>query len=509
MRMKDFTPCSANRAAILMFGTLLGLSTWLSGAAASAQSKPKPAAKPAAPARPAAAPAKPASTPGATRPATGSTKPTTGGTPTKPTTSNPKPTTSNPKPTTGNPTGKTGTEGNPATRTKSTPTPKGSQKTVAKNGAEVTKRANGKVADVHDAKRGMDIHHGLDGGRRVSVERRDGSRLVVERGRPGYVQRGYNYHGHEFAHRDYYYNGRHYDRYYRGYAYRGIYLNAYAPAYYYSPGFYGWAYNPWAVPVAYGWGWAGSPWLGFYGGYFTPYSVYPSSAFWLTDYIISQNLQAAYAARAADASDAGAAQQAAAGATPLTPEVKQLIADEVKSQLALENAEATQSAQKQDVDASSSGIARLLADGKPHMFVSGSGLDVTDASSGNECHISDGDALEMLQPPPAAATAANLIVKASKGGVECVAGETVQVNLTDLQEMQNHMRENIDAGLKELQAKQGQGGLPKAPASAQAAPTQPEFVAIAPPAPPADATDIQAQSTAADQAESEAHDTSH
>jgi hypothetical protein len=377
---------------------------------------------------------------------------------------------------------------------------------TAKNGAEVTKRADGKVADIHDAKRGMDIHHGLDGSRRVSVQRKDGSRLVAERGRPGYVQRGYSYHGHDFARRSYYYNGRQYDRYYRGYGYRGVYLNVYAPGYYYGPGFYGWAYNPWAVPIAYGWGWGGSPWFGFYGGYFTPFAVYPSSAFWLTDYIIAQDLQAAYAARAAAAADAAASEQAAAAA-PLTPEVKQAIAEEVKNQLALENAEAAQTAQKQDVDPASSGIARLLADGKPHWFVAGGGLDVTDSSSGRECHISDGDALELVEPPPATATVANLTVKSSKGGVECVSGAMVQVNLTDLQEMQNHMRETIDAGLKELAAKQGQGGLPKAPPSAQSAPTQPEFAAIAPPPSPQDAADIQAQTAQADQAEADAQTT--
>jgi hypothetical protein len=516
MRTKNFGPLGSSRAAILMFGTLLGFSALISSPAASGQSKPKaaPAPKPAAPSRPAAAPARPSGpSGGAAKPGGPTTgKPSTA-TSNKPTTSNPtggKPTTSNPaggKPTTAttaHPGSTTGSTTRPAAGAN---VPKGSQRVVAKNGAEVTKRANGRVADVHDAKRGMDIHHGLDGSRRVSVERHDGSRLVAERGRPGYVQRGYNYHGHDFAHRSYYYNGRHYDRYYRGYGYRGVYLNVYAPAYYYNPGFYGWAYNPWAVPVAYGWGWGGSPWLGFYGGYFSPYAVYPSSAFWLTDYIISQDLQAAYAARAAAqagaADDAGAPQQAAAP-TALTPEVKQMIADEVKNQIALENAEAAQTAQKVDVDPASSGVARLLADGKPHMFVAGGGLDVMDSSSGSECHISDGDALELVEPPPPTATVANLVVKASKGGVECVSGAMVQVNLTDLQEMQNHMRENIDAGLKELQAKQGQGGLPKAPGSAQGAPTQPEFAAIAPPPNPQDEADIKAQAAQADQAESEA-----
>jgi hypothetical protein len=468
-------------------------------------------------------------------------------------------------------------------------------------------RPGGRVSDVHDAKRGMDIHHGLAGGRRVSVERRDGSRLVAERGRPGYVQRGYSYHGHDFGRRAYYYHGHEYNRFYRGYGYRGVYLNVYAPGVYYGPGFYGWAYNPWAAPIAFGWGWAGNPWFGFYGGYFQPYPVYPSAAFWLTDYIISQDLQAAYAARAA--ADAGAAAvpveagslgtewdenesgfsgtwtrrgtsnvfdaswnggaitavlsmstngadvsiqrrnssdgnecdyrgtlapdgTGAAGtykctngyrgvpwrasiqgagvpsdnATPLSPDVKQQIADEVKAQLALENQEATQTAQHQDVDAGSSGIARMLADvqnGHPHVFVAGDNVDVVDANSGQECAISDGDALLLQSAPAADATAVNLVVLASKGGVECHKSTTVTVQLADLQEMQNHMRETIDQGLQDLQAKQGTGGLPQAPPSAQTKPTQAEYAQIAPPPDPKDEADIQQQGQQADQAEKE------
>ena len=51
------------------------------------------------------------------------------------------------------------------------------------NGSAVTRRPGGRVAEVHDAKRGMDVHHGLNGGRSVRVEGRDGHRIVVaERG---------------------------------------------------------------------------------------------------------------------------------------------------------------------------------------------------------------------------------------------------------------------------------------------------------------------------------------
>jgi hypothetical protein len=365
----------------------------------------------------------------------------------------------------------------------------------------VRTRSNGKVSDVHDAKRGMDVHHGLNGNRRVSVERPDHSRLVAERGRPGYVQRGYSYHNHDFGRRSYYYHGREYNRYYRGYGYRGMYLNVYAPGYYYAPGFYGWAYNPWAAPIAYGWGWGASPWYGYYGGYFAPYPVYPSAAFWLTDYLISQDLQTAYAAHQ-EAGEVDGAPSAAGGPPELTPDVKQQIADEVRNQLALENAEAQQNAQHQDVDPGSSGIARLLVDGHPHVFVAGGTLDLVDAS-GQECGVSDGDALMLSTPPPADATTAELVVLASKGGQECAKSSTVTVQLTDLQEMQNHMRETIDQGLQDLQAKQGTGGFPKAPPSAQAKPVETEYASIAPPHDPKDVADLQQQAQQADQAEKE------
>jgi hypothetical protein len=356
----------------------------------------------------------------------------------------------------------------------------GSSEHALKSGSAIRTGPGGRVSDVHDARRGMDVHHNLGGGRRVSVERGDHSRLVAERGRRGYVERGYSYRGHDFGRRSYYYHGHEYNRYYRGYGYRGLYLNVYAPGFYYGPGFYGWAYNPWAAPIAFGWGWGGNPWYGHYGYYFAPYPVYPSAAFWLTDYIISQDLQAAYAAHQ-EAQEADGTPPAAAGGQPvLTPEVKQMIADEVKNQLALENQEATQNAANQDVDPASSGVARLLSDGRPHVFVAGGNLDVTDAT-GKECVVSDGDTLQLRDAPPTDATTANLVILSSKGNPECQISLTVSVQLTDLQEMQNHMRETIDQGLKDLQDKQGTGGLPAAPASAQTAPAPAQYAAAAPP----------------------------
>ena len=348
----------------------------------------------------------------------------------------------------------------------------------------------------------MDVHHGLNGSRRVSVERADHSRVVAERGGRGYVQHPYGFHGHDYGHRTYYEHGRAYDRFYRGYYYHGVYAEMYAPSFYYAPAFYGWAYNPWAVPIAYpvaAWGWGGSPWFGFYGGFFTPYPVYASASLWLTDYLVSQSLAAAYQAQA----DAAAVQgQALANAAAYSQATKDLIAAEVQRQVALANAEATAAKTGADPDPASSGIQRLLTDKVQHVFVVGKDLDVVDAA-GTECAVSEGDAIQLTGSPAPNADTATLAVLASKGGKECPKGDTVSVALADLQDMQNHMRETIDAGMGELQSKQGKGGLPALPPSANVPPVKTEMAMMAPPPDATASTQINQQWGEADKAEQE------
>jgi len=144
----------------------------------------------------------------------------------------------------------------------------------------------------------------------------------------------------------------------------------------------------------------------------------------------------------------------------------------------------------------------MLSDGHKHVFVVGSALDVTDSNQA-ECALSDGDVLALMGPPPPDATAADLVVLASKGGNECAKTSTVTVQVADLQEMQNHMRELIDQGLQELQSKQGKGGIPEAPPSAQGQPAPAQYAEIAPPADPNAGTEIQQQTQQADQAETD------
>jgi hypothetical protein len=329
---------------------------------------------------------------------------------------------------------------------------------------------------VHDPRRGLEVHHTLTGNRRVVVERLDRSRIVADRGGHGYVQHPFVFRGREYVRRTYYYDGRAFDRVYRSYYYRGAYLEMYAPAYYYTPAFYGWVYNPWPAPIEYpvaAWGWVGNPWYGYYGSYFKPYPAYASASLWLTDYLLSASLAAAYQAQA----DFAVASDALPNPAPLTPPVKDLISTEVQRQIALENAEA-RAGKSAEPDPASSGIQRMLTDHIQHVFIVDKDLDVLDAT-GNECAISGGDVLQLTGPPPADATSATLAVLARKGSRECP--KSVSVTFADLQDMQNHMRETIDLGMAELQAKQGRSGLPSVPPSAATLPQKTELAMNAPP----------------------------
>jgi len=327
----------------------------------------------------------------------------------------------------------------------------------------------------------------------TTVRRTDGSVVVRQSYGVRYVQRSYRYGGYAFNRRTYFSQGVRYDRFYRQYPYHGVFLNIYAPARFYPVGFYAWAYRPWISPIRYAWGWDIRPWYRHYGYYFRPYPVYASASLWLTDYLIATSLEAAYAnAQAAAAVNASAVVDdgplpVADNAPPaLTPEVKQLVANEVQRDVDQENAAAHANAQGQPPDPTAGTIAQTLSDNEPHVFMAGSDLNLA-TTAGTQCAITQGDVLEVWTAPPPTATVATATVLASKGGAECPTSSTVSVALTDLQDMQNNVRESIDQGMSELQAKQGQGGLPAAPAAAQGQPVQTAFAAAAPPAdaPPA------------------------
>ena len=300
-------------------------------------------------------------------------------------------------------------------------------------------------------------------------------------GREGYVQRGFSQGGRSYVQRSYYSHGVTYVNVYRPYSYHGVALYGYAPVRYYPAAYYGWVYNPWPAPIVYRWGWGGSPWYGYYGGYFTPYPVYPSASLWLTDYMIAATLQQGYQDRMA----AGVQQGPIVGQAPLTPEVKQAIADEVRNQIALENMAGQQAAQNREVDPASDGIPRMLsevANGKPHILMVSADLTVP-VDAQQSCPLTHGDVIQLLGPSQQDPNAADVRVMATKGR-DCAQGAVVAIQLQDLQEMQNELRASIGQGMEELNKKKGQDGVPMPPASAQAPPVQTTFAAVIPPADP-------------------------
>jgi hypothetical protein len=185
----------------------------------------------------------------------------------------------------------------------------------------------------------------------------------------------------------------------------------------------------------------------------------------------------------------------------LTPEVKEAIAQEIKAQLAAQQAQAAQGAggggaAPAAAPANADNQVPPALDPAQRTFVVDS--DVTVVANGNECGLTSGDVVTRLTDTPDGDNQVNASVSASKKG-DCASGQTIAVKVDDLQEMYNHFQEQITNGMGELAKKQGTGGMPKAPDTA----TQPSDV----PAPQPDNTaakDLQDQQQAADAAEAQA-----
>jgi hypothetical protein len=152
------------------------------------------------------------------------------------------------------------------------------------------------------------VSRGPSGSRTIKSEHVNdrGERITMVNTGPrrGYVDHSFTRNGQPYMRRTFVAGGHSYAAVYHGFYYGGRVYYGYVPGYYYAPGFYGWAYAPWGVPVAFAWGWGGAPWYSPYGYYFAPYPAYAGPAFWLTDYVIAESLQAAYEAQADAASSA-------------------------------------------------------------------------------------------------------------------------------------------------------------------------------------------------------------
>jgi len=339
---------------------------------------------------------------------------------------------------------------------------------------------NGHVRSIQTSN--MKIQYGPHGGQTVTKQLPNRAKLVSYGVHSGYVERTVVRNNATIVQRTYLSQGRTFVRVYSPYSYRGVVLDAYAPGLIYAPAFYGWAYYPWAAPVAFGWGWGGESWFGFYGGYFAPLPLYASPSLWMTDYILGSTLAEAYQEQQDAAGQAGMdvtaqdpgpapggnapsddAEASAQTSTPITPELRAAIAEEVRQELAAENGVANN-----HVSADVQQISSDLQEG--HLFVVADLLSVP-SDQGN-CALTGGDIISVLKPTGSDAQTAVLAVASSKRG-DCPAGAKVVVALADLQEMDNSLRAQMDSALAKLHSIQGQGGIPAAPKSAIGPPPRP------------------------------------
>lgn len=206
------------------------------------------------------------------------------------------------------------------------------------------------------------------------------------------------------------------------------------------------------------WGYYGAPWYEYYGPYFAPAPVYGVPALWLTDFLIAENLKAAYEAQQQVGQ---VASPDTAGSASITPEIKELISQQVRQELAAERREAENGG---SIDANAMADAAPSAlDPAQRVFVVSMDLDVP-ADGDRTCSLTPGDIVLRSTQPAGDESNVGVTVLSSKAG-NCPVDSNTIIELAVLQEMHNDFRRQIDSGLAVLAQYQGKGGLPKGPSA--------------------------------------------
>ena len=368
-----------------------------------------------------------------------------------------------------------------------------------RNGVAASWDRNGRLASV--SRRGpdgsrMNIRRGPGNERRIETTRTvpGGVEHVVSYGRGrGYVERPFP--GRPgFVQRTVVFGGRSYGVVYHSYFYYGVHLYSPVPAVLFAPAFYGWMFSPWPAPIYYTptlWGWAGQPWYGYYGGYFSPYPAYATPDQWLTDYVISTNLQAAYADQQAGPAPSGppppegypAPDEGAPASpegppsadnspppppAPITDDEKAIMDQDVKDELAREQQQAA--AGNTAENQSPPQIPSALQD---HLFMVFAAPVQATLTNGQTCELADGDMLLRTGNSLNSDKTVDVTVKSSRADAHypdlCPASAPARVQLADLQEMDNHKNDLLAQGEQkqaDLMGKnQKHGGLPKGPSA--------------------------------------------
>jgi actin-related protein len=349
---------------------------------------------------------------------------------------------------------------NPSTRTSVSTDAGGRIMVIEKPGLKATAfRSDGRAAHIERARADgskMIVERGLRGERRIEVVRPSGVRVVTI-GRRGFVEhplrRGY-------VARTYVAGGRSEVRVYRTTVYRNIQIRSYVPAVVYLPAFYGWASRPWREPVTYVW--VQTPSSGVYEEFFTPERSYPSASIWVVDFMMAENLRLAYEAQMAGGERMAYQERPSIGA-PVTRQVKDMLAEQVRQQIEVEQLAATQPAAPMATNAAAE-VPPAALDPRYRVFVAHTNLAMTSSTDGQICTLTPGDVIQRTSNTLTDDGKVGVMVLSSKG-TGCPVSFQSAIDLATLQDMHNQFRENISAGLGKLASSAGSGGIPVAPAT--------------------------------------------
>ena len=284
----------------------------------------------------------------------------------------------------------------------------------------------------------------------------------------------------------------------------------YVPRIRYPVAYYNWALGPWPQPVAFGWGWRVQPWYPVYGALFVPYAVYVSPDQWMTDYIISQNMQAAYQARVAvpvpppaaetgdvspmaqeqapqptDASQVPQSGEAPPAALPpesppvepsdeapaapaavppaalppvITPQVKAELNTQIKVQLRERQAAAATPATLTTQSTSTPPALR-----PNHVFFEVvQPLDVPAATANHYCSLSANDYIKRTGGMSEDDWMIPVVVEAS-GPSDCPVGLHTRIGLNDLNAMENEQEAQVMEAMDAASKRMGPNGPPSVP----------------------------------------------
>jgi hypothetical protein len=413
----------------------------------------------------------------------------------------------------------------PPAGSKVTPLPGGRKETMTPDGTKVQANARGKATSITKPdgtqarlnpntgrvttvrKIGPDgsvtsIHNSPTGVRHVETVSKDSFGQTIRTvgdGHSGYRERELTRRP-GFRQRTYYDHGRAYVRIYHDHPYGayGVYP-VYVPAYYYQPGFYAYFGASWGAPIAFGW--STYPGYDYYAGYFAPAQSYSTPDAWMADYIISQNLQAAYAAQqdaAADAANSGTpldAEQQSGPVAPIPPDVRAAYVQQVQTSVQAAQAQAAGQPVQEDAPGALSPKFRF--------FQSYSDVEATD-SNGDDCALSGGDFVRREEDTPdSTKTVAVMVVTVAKPTAShCLVNAEVRLAVDTLQDWYNSFVQSQQAGFDAMAAQQGKNGFPAAATTArvvnpdgQGTPDDPKAVSNAIQDQQSSATTIQAQAT--------------